>query len=75
MSHHRVRRRHSVGSATPPCVSTPGTATGVTKQISHSYDHLLHLLNDSIRSIPGVRALETFVYLKLVKQTYTWEKR
>jgi Lrp/AsnC family transcriptional regulator for asnA, asnC and gidA len=33
---------------------------------------LLRLLNDSIRAIPGVRTTETFVYLKLAKQTYTW---
>ena len=38
-------------------------------------DHLLRLLNDSIRSIPGVRATETFLYLKLAKQTYTWGTR
>lgn len=38
-------------------------------------DHLLRLLNGSIRSIPGVRATETFVYLKLAKQTYTWGTR
>ena len=34
-------------------------------------EHLLTLIND-VRSIPGVRDTETFVYLKLVKQTYTW---
>ena len=34
--------------------------------------HLLHLLNDSIRAIPGVQTTETFVYLKLAKQTYAW---
>jgi Lrp/AsnC family transcriptional regulator, regulator for asnA, asnC and gidA len=38
-------------------------------------DHLLRLLNDSIRSIPGVYATESFVYLKLAKQTYTWGTR
>jgi Lrp/AsnC family transcriptional regulator for asnA, asnC and gidA len=38
-------------------------------------DRLLKLLNDSIRSIPGVRSTETFVYLKLAKQTYTWGTR
>ncbi len=38
-------------------------------------DRLLHLLNDSIRSIPGVCATETFLYLKLAKQTYTWGTR
>jgi Lrp/AsnC family transcriptional regulator, regulator for asnA, asnC and gidA len=35
-------------------------------------EHLLRLLNDTIRAIPGVSATETFVYLKLAKQTYTW---
>ncbi|HLN15819.1 MAG TPA: Lrp/AsnC family transcriptional regulator [Acidimicrobiales bacterium] len=37
--------------------------------------HLLQLLNDSIRSVPGVRSTESFVYLKLAKQTYTWGTR
>jgi Lrp/AsnC family transcriptional regulator for asnA, asnC and gidA len=36
---------------------------------------LLHVLNDSVRSIPGVRGTETFLYLKLAKQTYTWGTR
>ncbi len=38
-------------------------------------ERLLRLLNDSIRSIPGVRTTETFLYLKLAKQTYTWGTR
>jgi Lrp/AsnC family transcriptional regulator for asnA, asnC and gidA len=38
-------------------------------------DRLLSLLNDAIRSIPGVRSTETFLYLKLTKQTYTWGTR
>jgi Lrp/AsnC family transcriptional regulator for asnA, asnC and gidA len=38
-------------------------------------DSLLRLLNDSIRSISGVRSTETFLYLKLAKQTYTWGTR
>jgi len=38
-------------------------------------DALFHRLNDAIRSIPGVRGTETFVYLKLAKQTYTWGTR
>jgi Lrp/AsnC family transcriptional regulator for asnA, asnC and gidA len=38
-------------------------------------ERLLHVLNDSVRSIPGVRATETFLYLKLTKQTYTWGTR
>ncbi len=35
-------------------------------------EHLLAVLNDDIRSIPGVRSAEVFVYLRLEKQTYTW---
>lgn len=38
-------------------------------------DHLLALLNDKIRAIPGVRATETFTYLRLYKQTYAWGTR
>jgi Lrp/AsnC family transcriptional regulator, regulator for asnA, asnC and gidA len=38
-------------------------------------DDLLRLLNDTIRTIPGVRSTETFVYLKLAKQTYSWGTR
>jgi Lrp/AsnC family transcriptional regulator for asnA, asnC and gidA len=38
-------------------------------------EHLFQLLNDRIRRIPGVRATETFVYLKIQKQTYTWGTR
>ncbi len=38
-------------------------------------EQLLDILNDAIRAIPGVRDTEVFVYLKLVKQTYTWGTR
>ena len=37
-------------------------------------DHLLELIG-RIRRIPGVRSSETFVYLKLRKQTYAWGTR
>ncbi len=38
-------------------------------------ERLLEVLNDSVRSIQGVRATETFLYLKLAKQTYSWGTR
>jgi len=38
-------------------------------------DSLVHLLNDAIRSIPGVTEVETFLYLKLAKQTFNWGTR
>jgi Lrp/AsnC family transcriptional regulator for asnA, asnC and gidA len=38
-------------------------------------EHLLTMLNDAIRTVPGVTATETFMYLKLAKQTYAWGTR
>src|SRR4051794_20937101 len=38
-------------------------------------EHLLRLLNDDIRTVPGVAVTETFMYLKLAKQTYAWGTR
>lgn len=38
-------------------------------------DHLLQVINSSIRGIAGVRSTETFVYLKLRKQFYAWGTR
>jgi Lrp/AsnC family transcriptional regulator, regulator for asnA, asnC and gidA len=29
-------------------------------------------LTNRIRSVPGIRSTETFIYLSLVKQTYSW---
>ena len=37
--------------------------------------HLLRILNERIRTITGVVRTETFLYLKLVKQTYNWGAR
>jgi Lrp/AsnC family transcriptional regulator for asnA, asnC and gidA len=38
-------------------------------------EHLLRLLDESVRKIAGVRETETFVYLRLEKQTYSWGTR
>lgn len=43
--------------------------------VSTDDQHLLDLLNDKIRTIPGVTVTETFMYLKLAKQTYAWGTR
>jgi len=37
--------------------------------------HLLALLNEKVRTLPGVRSTETFTYLRLSKQTYAWGTR
>jgi Lrp/AsnC family transcriptional regulator for asnA, asnC and gidA len=38
-------------------------------------DDLLELLNDKIRGVPGVLSTDTFTYLKISKETYTWGTR
>lgn len=49
-----------------------GTYDVLAELVCADDEHLLSLLNDKIRAIPGVRTTETFVYLKLAKQTYAW---
>jgi Lrp/AsnC family transcriptional regulator for asnA, asnC and gidA len=56
-------------------VVTAGSFDLLVEVVCNDDDHLLSLLNSSIRSVPGVRDSETFVYLKLAKQTYTWGVR
>lgn len=43
--------------------------------VSRNDEDLLRVINDGIRCIDGVQATEAFVYLKLAKQTYTWNLR
>lgn len=43
--------------------------------VAEDDDHLLDIINTQIRSLPQVRATETFMYLKLRKQIYTWGTR
>ena len=47
----------------------------IAELVCEDDERLMHILNDSIRSIPGVRSTESFLYLKLAKQTYTWGTR
>ena len=53
-------------------VMTAGSFDIIAELIAVDDNALVHLLNDSIRSIPGVTEVETFLYLKLSKQTYAW---
>ena len=43
--------------------------------VAEDDDHLLEILNRRIRPITGVKRTETFVYLQLRKQIYTWGTR
>ncbi|WP_239310130.1 MULTISPECIES: Lrp/AsnC family transcriptional regulator [unclassified Frankia] len=56
-------------------VLTAGSFDLLLEIVAEDDEHLLSLINDSIRALPQVRETETFVYLRLVKQTYTWGAR
>lgn len=42
--------------------------------VAEDDEHLLEVIS-RVRSLPGVRSTETFMYLKLRKQTYHWGTR
>ncbi|MGN6609197.1 MAG: Lrp/AsnC family transcriptional regulator [Jatrophihabitans sp.] len=56
-------------------VITAGSHDLIVEVVVQDDQHLLSLLNTKIRTIEGVVRTETFVYLKLVKQTYNWGAR
>ena len=56
-------------------VFTSGSFDLLFEIVCEDDEHLLALLNDKVRSIPGIRSTETFTYLRLHKQTYSWGTR
>ncbi|MFE4692045.1 MULTISPECIES: Lrp/AsnC family transcriptional regulator [unclassified Streptomyces] len=56
-------------------VMTAGSFDLMVEIVCEDDDHLLETINKRIRAIPGVRSTESFVYLKLKKQTYMWGTR
>jgi Lrp/AsnC family transcriptional regulator, regulator for asnA, asnC and gidA len=56
-------------------VVTAGSFDLLVEVVCESDEHLLDVLSNRIRAIPGVKSTETFVYLKLRKQTYSWGVR
>lgn len=56
-------------------VITAGSFDLMVELVCESDEQLLDILNRQIRSIDGVSSTETFVYLKLRKQTYAWGVR
>lgn len=56
-------------------VVTAGSFDLLVEVVCEDDDHLLDLLTQRIRTLPGVRSTETFVYLKLRKQLYNWGTR
>jgi Lrp/AsnC family transcriptional regulator, regulator for asnA, asnC and gidA len=56
-------------------VITAGSYDLLAEVVCESDDHLLSLISDEIRTIDGVVSTETFMYLRLRKQTYSWGVR
>jgi Lrp/AsnC family transcriptional regulator, regulator for asnA, asnC and gidA len=55
-------------------VVTAGSFDLLLEVVCEDDDHLLEILS-RVRGVPSVTSTETFVYLKLRKQTYTWGTR
>jgi Lrp/AsnC family transcriptional regulator for asnA, asnC and gidA len=55
-------------------VVTAGSFDLLAEVVCEDDDHLLEILT-RVRAVPTVTATETFVYLKLRKQTYSWGTR
>jgi Lrp/AsnC family transcriptional regulator for asnA, asnC and gidA len=56
-------------------VITAGTYDLLVETVCEDNEALLRFLTDRLRAVEGVRETETFVYLRMVKQTYHWGTR
>jgi Lrp/AsnC family transcriptional regulator for asnA, asnC and gidA len=56
-------------------VITAGTYDILIETVCEDNDGLLRFLAERLRTIDGVRETETFVYLRLIKQSYQWGTR
>jgi Lrp/AsnC family transcriptional regulator for asnA, asnC and gidA len=56
-------------------VITAGSFDLLAEVVCESDEHLLEILSHRIRKLEGIVSTETFMYLKLRKQTYSWGVR
>ena len=56
-------------------VITAGTFDLLIEVVCENNEALLQFLTEKLRAVDGVRETETFVYLRMVKQTYQWGTR
>ena len=56
-------------------VFTAGQFDLLVELMCENDEHLLHTIHESVRTIPGVRSTEAFVYLKVAKESYQWGTR
>ena len=53
-------------------VVTAGAFDLLVEAVCENNEALLQFLAEKLRKVPGVTSTETFVYLRIVKQTYSW---
>jgi Lrp/AsnC family transcriptional regulator, regulator for asnA, asnC and gidA len=53
-------------------VLTAGSFDMLAEVVCEDNDHLLRLLSEDLAAIDGVRETQTFMYLRLLKEAYTW---
>ncbi|MHB8593637.1 MAG: Lrp/AsnC family transcriptional regulator [Acidimicrobiales bacterium] len=53
-------------------VLTGGSLDVLAEVVVEDDERLIDLLNDKIRAIPGVREVETYIYLRIHKENYEW---
>lgn len=56
-------------------VVTAGSFDILVELVAESDEHLLDVVSNGIRAVDGVASTETFMYLGLRKQTYSWGVR
>lgn len=56
-------------------VVTAGSYDILVEAVAEDNEALLRFLSERLRKIPGIRETETFVYLRLMKQSYQWGTR
>ena len=61
--------------STEPLVEAARGADLLIETVCEDNEALLRFLTEKLRSLEGVRETETFVYLRMVKQTYQWGTR
>jgi Lrp/AsnC ligand binding domain len=67
------------GSVRPNGRRAPHAPAGsydlLVEVVCEDNEALLHFLAHKLRRVAGVRETETFVYLRMLKQVYTWGTR
>ncbi len=53
-------------------VLTSGRYDVLAEVVCRDNEHLLELLNERLRPLEGVRETETFIFLRVHKETYAW---